>query len=204
MSNVAAKRYLRRVGERVGDLVFVGIPTHRGDNNRILGVFSCDCGGTAEYPLARVLNQGYRTHCGCKTDHGGNRRHGMRESPTYSSWAAMKYRCETETSKDFYRYGGAGIRVCDRWMSFDLFLADMGVRPEGTTLDRINPNKGYFPKNCRWATPLQQARNRKDLTVVDTPLGRMPLVDYADKIGISKGAAHLRLKRGKLEGVTRG
>ena len=76
----------------------------------------------------------------------------------------------------------------------------LGIRPVGTTLDRIDGSKGYDPGNCRWATFKVQARNRINLTVIDSPLGRIPLVDYAEIIGISKGAAHLRLKRGKLKG----
>lgn len=75
--------------------------------------------------------------------------------------------------------------------------------PAGTTLDRIKGRKGYEPGNVLWATPIEQARNRTDLTVLQTPIGRMALVDYANAIGISKGAAHLRLKREKLEGCQR-
>lgn len=72
----------------------------------------------------------------------------------------------------------------------------------GTTLDRIDGTKGYEPGNVRWAAPVVQARNNKRFVVVSTPIGTMPLIDYANHIGISNGAAHLRLKRGKLEGCT--
>jgi hypothetical protein len=77
-------------------------------------------------------------------------------SPTYSSWQSMKRRCKPDQ-----KYGQKGVTVCERWMSFENFLADMGERPEGTTLDRIDGSKGYSPENCRWATQEQQTANRR-------------------------------------------
>lgn len=131
------------------------------------------------------------------------RPHGMRYSREYSCWQAMKVRCLCPENKDYPRWGGKGITVCPEWIvSFEAFFEYIGPRPLGTTLDRIDPDKGYEPGNVRWATPRQQSHNRRDLTIVITPLGRMALVDYAKCIGLTKGAAHLRMKRGKLEGVT--
>jgi hypothetical protein len=127
--------------------------------------------------------------------------HGMRYTPTYSSWSSAKDRATNPNGKDFYRYGAVGIGMAERWLKFENFLDDMGEKPDGMSIDRIDPSKGYEPGNCRWATPLQQARNRKDLTVVKTVTGVIALVDYAKQLGITKGAAHLRLKRGTLEGV---
>jgi hypothetical protein len=125
----------------------------------------------------------------------------MKYSGAYSSWAAAKNRTTNPRSKDYYRYGGAGIGFSERWMKFENFFEDMGERPLGTSLDRIDGTKGYEKGNCRWATPKVQAQNRKDLVVVKTVLGHIPLVEYAKQLGLTKGAAHQRLKRGKLEGV---
>lgn len=127
--------------------------------------------------------------------------HGMRHTSTYSSWTSAKDRATNPNSKDFYRYGAVGLGMAERWFKFENFFEDMGKKPEGTSIDRIDPNKGYEPGNCRWATPYQQARNRKDLKIVKTVDGEIPLVDYAKKLRITKGAAHLRFKRKKLEGV---
>lgn len=72
-------------------------------------------------------------------------------------------RCLVKTATGYERYGGRGIKICKRWESFKNFLADMGERPKGKTLDRKENGKGYSPRNCRWATPKQQARNRRKL-----------------------------------------
>lgn len=91
-------------------------------------------------------------------------------TPTYRSWHSMRARCQTVTMTGFENYGGRGIRFCARWDDFNNFLADMGERPPGTTLDRIDVNGDYEPGNCRWATKRQQESNkrrRKDAIVVD-------------------------------------
>ena len=88
--------------------------------------------------------------------------HGLYKTREYKSWQAMKTRCQNPTNPGYARYGAKGIKVCERWQKFENFLADMGIRPEGTSLDRYPNNSGnYEPGNCRWATDEQQHENRK-------------------------------------------
>lgn len=96
--------------------------------------------------------------------------------PGYYSWTSMKDRCNNAKRHNSHRYAERGITYCERWKSFENFLADMGVRPEGHSLDRIDNNKGYFPENCRWANATEQAGNR------EPPPGRK--TRYVDMTGI--------------------
>lgn len=87
--------------------------------------------------------------------------HRVKRTPTYYSWASMKKRCTNPNEENYYLYGGRGITFCKQWDLFTNFLNDMGERPYGKTLDRIDPNGNYEPSNCRWATNLQQGRNKR-------------------------------------------
>ena len=121
-------------------------------------------------------------------------RHGHRaiRTPTYASWEAMRCRCLCRSQSRWKDYGGRGITICDAWNSFPQFLADMGERPKGKSLDRIDNTKGYCPENCRWATPKEQARNRRDNIVVDG----LCLKDWAVLHGTSDGCVFARMRQG--------
>jgi hypothetical protein len=136
---------------------------------------ACECGGETVTRTVS-LTSGATRSCGClqrekasvvfqQNRKVGGYKHGgadMRRGSTYLSWCAMKQRCSTLAHSSFSRYGGRGITVCARWKdSFENFLADMGERPPGKTLDRIDGDGNYEPGNCRWATPKEQTANRR-------------------------------------------
>jgi hypothetical protein len=115
----------------------------------------CDCGEVTSI-IGRKLRRGQAVDCGCSTRETGD----TRLARTRSSYGAMIQRCCNPNSNKYYRYGGRGIRVCDRWLaSFDAFLDDVGLRPPGTSLDKIDNDGNYEPGNVRWADPIVQARN---------------------------------------------
>ena len=99
---------------------------------------------------------------------------------SYITWRRMKQRCLDKNCKSFHRYGGRGIGICDRWMIFRNFLNDMGKRPKGLSIDRIDNNKGYSKENCRWATVKEQARNRRSNTFVTYNNVSRTLAEWAD------------------------
>lgn len=128
----------------------------------------CDCGNVIK-TLLRNLRIGDTRSCGCfRSDEVIKRstRHGLTPSGNplpseYRTWAGMIQRCENPKNKDYSYYGGRGVTVCERWHTFINFYTDMGERPKGKSLDRIDNSKGYTPTNCRWATHSEQMRNRR-------------------------------------------
>ena len=163
----------------------------------------CDC-GTLRPVDANNLSHGGSNGCGCTSlmllgefaaTHGQTRNKVI--PPTYHSWAGMKARCMNVNHKSYPQYGGKGISVCDRWLSYENFFSDMGEKPAGTSIDRIDPYGDYSPENCRWASDFKQANNKTNNHDI-TAFGKtQTLQEWANEIGISHGAILFRIYKAK-------
>lgn len=159
-------KFIDLSGKRFGRLIVIRRAGHQ--SRHITWLCKCDCGAMATV-CGNHLPNGHTQSCGCFDREQRRDRlitHGAfvggKESLTHNSWRLMLARCYDLKCKSFSDYGGRGIKVCARWRhSFENFLADMGERPEGTTIDRKDNDGNYCKTNCRWAGPLQQSNNSR-------------------------------------------
>lgn len=131
----------------------------------------------------------------------GRKKHGHAStanvSPEYRTWIGMRRRCNDSKHLAYARYGGRGIRVCARWQkSFENFLEDMGSRPSGLVLDRIDNDGDYMPKNCRWATRKEQARNQSTNRLISWKGATRSVAEWAERLGLDFNLIHGRLANG--------
>jgi hypothetical protein len=160
---------------------------------------ACDCGKTIVIPGARLANG--QQSCGCEGRELSAQRttkHGRYRTPEHNSWSAVRDRCCNPKNKSFPRYGGRGIKMCQRWRdSFEAFYADMGDRPSAAhSIERKDVNGDYEPFNCIWATPKVQGRNRRNSMTLTARGRTMQVNDWAETIGIKKETICSRLRLG--------
>lgn len=151
---------------------------------------ACDCGARVSLCEAWLLKS---RSCGCAKFRQGN----LSQSLAGSSWQAMISRCHRPGTSGYEAYGGSGITVCDRWRnSLPAFVEDMGPRPAGTTLDRLDPRGHYEPGNCRWATHSEQNRNKRNTVLLEFNGKGMCPSAWADELGLPRHVVHRRLSAG--------
>ncbi len=205
-------RRLDLVGQQFGRLTVVALAEIKDRHTFFLCQCSC---GTKRVVLGTNLQSGHTQSCGCLNkdsirDQGNKwraspafarrtvyQKHGKYKTTTYRSWIAMKGRCLNPRSHAYSQYGGRGITVCERWLVFENFLADMGERPKGLSIERRDNDKGYHKKNCYWGTRKQQMRNRSCTLRVDWEGQLVPLSELCEQLGINYRTAYARLADGK-------
>lgn len=195
------------IGQRFGRLTVLARNNSRLPHNvtRLRAYWLCRClCGKQTIVESSHLRNGHTQSCGCYkrdrikkalTTHGHNPM--GKPSSTHRAWSSMCTRCFNRNNPSWKNYGGRGITACERWKAFENFLADMGERPKGTSIDRINNDGNYEPGNCRWATRIQQARNtRRNHVITDGNGRRACLAEWAEIVGIMRETIACRLKIG--------
>lgn len=192
------------LNERFGRLTVIAKASGR-IPKRSYWLCRCDC-GTESIKMGKYLRNGDTQSCGCaQTEyraaghviHGGAKRKSSgRLSTEYVSWRDAKERCYNPNKRTFALYGGRGIRMCDRWRDdFATFLADMGPKPAGMSLDRIDVNGNYEPSNCRWATQQQQCNNQRRNKVVTFKGQKFTIAELARTTGIHYLSLYDRMRQ---------
>lgn len=194
------KKLIDLTGQRFGRLIVV---KYHGQSKNRMFLFECRCDcGSFVVKRGNHLIRGEVKSCGCfRRDfsaHLGSEtaKHGCCETPSYESWSAMKQRCLNPNHQWYKNYGGRGIAICQRWMDFENFFDDMGERPPGTNLERKDNNSNYEPGNCKWATPKEQGRNRRDNRLISFAGITRCLSEWSEISGLKITTIRERINRG--------
>lgn len=187
------------IGKRTNNLVALSVfrIIKNGHTVRMIHCL-CDCGKTKD-TQANTFIGGTIFSCGCIDCHKIKHGHAGRRDRTYSSWQNMINRCYNKKTSHYYRYGGRGISICDRWLGsngFINFLSDMGERPLNKTLDRKNVNGNYCKENCKWSTTKEQARNLEHSVKVNFHGEIITVAELAERFGLYNNLLIRRLAKG--------
>lgn len=180
-----------------GRLTVIGFAESLG--GRTYWFCKCIC-GTIKKINSGKLRSNHTQSCGClqkERTSNTSKTHGQTRSLTYRAWESMLRRCNNLKDKSYERYGARGIKVCERWVKFENFLADMGELPaHGYTIDRKDNSGNYEPRNCRWATKKEQANNTRGNRLITFNGKTQPLAMWCDELHFTYACLHSRLTRG--------
>lgn len=187
-------RFHDMAGQRFGRLVVLTVVGKATDGS-LKWKCRCDCGSFHVVSSANLRN-GHVSSCGCFRRET-RRTHGLYRAPEYKIWSEMIQRCGNPNNAQYAQYGGRGIVVCERWLRFEIFYADMGQRPRRVlTLERRDNNEGYTPTNCYWATKKEQANNTRATVFLNHNGLKKPRTWWAERIGIAAATLRCRIDRG--------
>jgi hypothetical protein len=188
-------RYIDLTGEQFGRLRVLG---REGMNKHRQLTWMCECEcGNRKVVLGVCLRRGDVQSCGClhkEVTASINKTHGKTRTPIYAIWRGMMQRCFDKNYHAYNRYGGRGVSVCERWQSFENFYADMGERPDGMSLERLDNDGDYSPENVAWADAKSQANNRRSNVVLEYKGEKKTMQQWCDELGLNIGTVWSRIK----------
>lgn len=187
-------KLIDRIGEKYGRLTVVSRAPNKSERDtNARWQCECECGRKC-IQYGQDLKRGKVVSCGCWN---AEKRftHGMSHTDTNQVWRSMKDRCTNPNATGYHNYGGRGIAVCERWDKFENFLADMGIRPVGYTIDRIDNDGNYCPENCRWATTKEQLNNQRRNRFYELNGERKTIAEWAEKLGVNWSTIRNRIDR---------
>lgn len=196
-----AENDFTHTGQKFGMLTVLSVD-RREQKSGFFVLCRCEC-GSEKIVRFNYLQNGHTRSCGCivavknkaRSTHGHARKGAWTE--TYSIFRDMMTRCTNPRYKEFHLYGGRGISICDRWLrNYENFLSDMGERPAGMTLERIDVNLGYSPDNCKWATDTEQANNKRNSVFLDFQGKRQTVAQWSRELGLHDKTIYMRLSKG--------
>lgn len=200
---VRMSKVIELTGRTFGRLTVIGRAPHEPRFRKAYGwLCRCECGNTIS-TIGQSLQHGNTRSCGClRAELSSARRttHGRAGSAEHRVWVSLRRRCYDRRDKSYARYGGRGIAVCSEWREdFAAFLRDMGPRPAGASIDRIDNSGPYAPWNCRWTTPTVQANNRRSSRVIEHAGVRKTLQGWIDATGLPLSTLRYRLAHWGVE-----
>lgn len=179
------------VGNKFNRWTVLSRAENKGHRERYLCL--CDCGKKSMIRTDHLKNGGSRS-CGCLSV-GNRKTHGMHKTKVYAVWAVMRARCNNPKDKGFKNYGGRGIKVCEEWSKFENFIRDMGERPMGMSIDRVDNDGDYCKSNCRWTTRSVQENNKRSNARYEFEGKNLTQAQWAQEVGIGYGTLQSRILR---------
>lgn len=187
-------QFIDLTGQRFGRLRVLSI-AGKNKHSQLLWRCECDCGEEC-VSLGFVMRRGEKQSCGClqrEAIASVNLSHGMAGMPIYAVYRAMMQRCYGQNSHAYDRYGARGIKVCEKWQTFEGFYADMGDKPDGMSLERKDNNGDYCPENAVWAGWKAQANNRRSNRMLEYRGKKQTMTQWAEEFGLKPQTLWARL-----------